>query len=223
MERSLAYTELKQFARAIEGFQAVLVLVPHHMPTIKKLAEIYMELNNPQSALELFEEAIDAPPEETELEPLDENEEIVGHYTMGAASAPSRIGFEELNMMCELYFEISEYDKAAETLLSTIQRLKSTTFAPGSDVDLEIERLDIPIEIRVKLGICRLYQDFADEAKVLKLSSTCFNHTQMNLGTSSTSAASTQFHPKTTQSFTLRSSIHILLSVSSHLLLMCWK
>lgn len=166
MERSLAYAELKQYARAVEGFHAVLVLVPHHMPTIKKLAEIYVELNNPQSALELFEDAIDAPPEETELEPLDEDEEIIGHYTMGAVSAPSRIGFEELNMMCELYFEISEYEKAAYTLVETIQRLKMTTFAPGSDVDLEIEKLDIPIEIRVKLGIARLHQDFAEEAKV---------------------------------------------------------
>jgi general transcription factor 3C polypeptide 3 (transcription factor C subunit 4) len=166
MDRSLAFADLKQYARAVEGFRTVLLLVPHHMPTIKKLAEIYMELNDPQSALELFEAAIDAPPDETEQEPLDANEEIVGNYAMGSTAAPSRIGFEELNMMCELYFEISDYDKAVDTLVSTIQRLKTTEFPSGSDVDVEIDALEIPIEIRVKMGIARLHQDFADDAKV---------------------------------------------------------
>ena len=137
------------------------------MPTIKELAKIYVQLGDSQSALELFEEALHARPDplDSQIDLEDEDTEVVAEYSMGAASAFSRIGFEELNMMCELCFELSDYEKAMDVILTCTRNLKQVLL--DGNVDEAIDQLDIPLEIRVKFGICRVHQDLLEEAKVI--------------------------------------------------------
>jgi general transcription factor 3C polypeptide 3 (transcription factor C subunit 4) len=104
----------------------------------------------------------------------DENEEVIGDYSLGAVvsnSSASRIGFEELNMMCELYFDLSDFSKASAVIIECIQKLKQLDLMSSENdsshsIDQRIDELEIPVEIRVKLGICRLREDRISDAKV---------------------------------------------------------
>jgi len=76
------------------------------------------------------------------------------------------IGYEEINMLAELYMEINEYEKAINTIRKRCRILQGREIPEKENMmdDSEFdedentpEHLRLPMELRVRLGICRLY------------------------------------------------------------------
>lgn len=92
-----------------------------------------------------------------------ECEEIVGHVSMGVRlSHQMRVGFEELNMLAELYIEAYEFEKCISEIKQGIIRLANIGNIGGSIKELEnwdeVNHFEeIPLPIIVKLGISRLH------------------------------------------------------------------
>lgn len=108
-----------------------------------------------------------------ELQPISQTLdgcEVVGHYSMGVLASTNNynVGFEEVNTLVNLYITMSEYEKAANAIIIWVEKLKGIKFLhPLSiDSDFDLEN-DIPIELRVKLGISRLHQGEISAAKVI--------------------------------------------------------
>ncbi|KAJ3085898.1 transcription factor TFIIIC subunit tfc4 [Quaeritorhiza haematococci] len=113
------------------------------------------------------------------------DEEVIGELTMGtqvpaSTSFKFRMGYEELNMLAELYIEVGDYDKAAMAIKEGVWRLRGGSLdhqpfvLDNADADADAEFSDeerdgefkVPLELRVKLGICRLWMDQGDLAKM---------------------------------------------------------
>ena len=172
-ERSVYCKDKGMFEKAIEGFKLILFHVPHYMPAIKELARIFLTLKDPQSALDGFEDAFYSnefalmDSYETDLSNLNLStsnleEEIIGDYSLGALTKPSVIGFEELNMMCELYLDLGQYEKGIHIMNSCICKLKGLKQVNADNL---ITLQDIPIEILIKFGIFYLYLKETQVAK----------------------------------------------------------
>ncbi|KAJ3219205.1 transcription factor TFIIIC subunit tfc4 [Dinochytrium kinnereticum] len=166
---SYIYAEQNRYQKAIDGYSTILRHMPLNMQVIKELSRIFMILKDVSRAISLFEAALQAdaksplPPEEA-----NEDEEVVGMVGGMSMSnvAPKknlRIGYDELHMLVELYFEIKEYEKAFDAIKVVLSRIFSI------DVETFDEFLDgfelIPVEIRAQLGICRLWLDDVERAK----------------------------------------------------------
>lgn len=144
-------------------------MAPLERECIKELAKIYLQKKKIPEAIELFERLLNA----DELDPLpDLNEDdglddLLGGNELQQKSSikPQRMGYEELNMVSELYFEISEGEKALKTLHRGICRLHGLDFHSISPSDYDNHLLDLPVELRVKMGICFILMDKPDEAK----------------------------------------------------------
>jgi len=76
------------------------------------------------------------------------------------------IGYEEINMLAELYMEINEYEKAINTIRKRCRILQGREIPEKENMldDSEFdedentpEHQKLPMELRVRLGICRLF------------------------------------------------------------------
>ncbi|KAJ3316929.1 transcription factor TFIIIC subunit tfc4 [Blyttiomyces sp. JEL0837] len=110
----------------------------------------------------------------------EEDEEVIGIIGKDGSIRPAKevskgalnVGFEELYNLCELYGEVREFEKAAVAIQNVTLRLCgwSEEDIEGSFRDLRWE-LDegvvgvMPVELRVRLGVCRLWVDDAESAK----------------------------------------------------------
>lgn len=142
------------------------------MQTVKELSRLYLEIDAVQDALNIFEAAvaadvstvqstlstIDAPEADTDDEEnFNEVETIVGHQSLGSVmKAPLRVGFEELNMLAELYIAVFEYEKAITAIKQGLRKIFPESNISHDSDTVELA-LDIPIHLKVKLGICRLH------------------------------------------------------------------
>jgi len=86
------------------------------------------------------------------------------------------IGYEEINMLAELYMEINEYEKAINTIRKRCRILQGKEIPEKEDMldDSEFdedentpEHQRLPMELRVRLGICRLYLNQINLAVVI--------------------------------------------------------
>ena len=167
----MLYREEGLLGKAISGLKEILNILPNDTLTVKELADIYIQIGNNQAALEIFELMMNSLFQE-ELQTIDQTLdgcEIVGHYSMGVLAETNtyNVGFEEVHTLANLYISMSEYDKAANTIIIWVEKLKRMQFLDPLSIDYDFDsENDIPIELRVKLGICRLYQGSVDTAKV---------------------------------------------------------
>ena len=134
---------------------------------IKELAKIYAELKNITLAISLFEDAMEA--DKNMPQCISNNEQ----------SSELRMGNEEIYMLVELYMLNSDFDKAVVVIKEGIRRINGTSTSlmmargliesgPSSfeqaqkdlkedDSDVLLESSNVPLELIVQLGICRLY------------------------------------------------------------------
>lgn len=149
------------------------------MTAVKELAKLYLALKQPRVALSLFDNALaldamefgNEPGAYNAVEGEESDEEDQEQGWVGR-----RIQFEEINMIAELYMETDEYELAIDFIKKEVRKLQGRWGESGlwdaSDNDDEYgeavedaeERL--PLELRVKLGICRLWTDELDLARV---------------------------------------------------------
>ncbi|KAJ1554302.1 General transcription factor IIIC, polypeptide 3 [Nowakowskiella sp. JEL0078] len=172
-----------QFEKAINTYEQLLELAPHYMPAIRHLAKIYVMLNQHDRAIPLFEGALHADlvdPLPAHVPPLGIIEpEVLGEEEdddFGDDDIPRRVGWEELNMMTELYLDTNQYEKVIQCIHMVAPCLSvAVSLQPyigvepcyNSDDARFLDTDDaLPVELRVKLGIARLYLDMPDLASV---------------------------------------------------------
>ncbi|KAJ3022930.1 transcription factor TFIIIC subunit tfc4 [Thoreauomyces humboldtii] len=176
-DRAAIYLERKEFAKAINDLKAILGIMPHHMQTVRELAKIYSELKDVDKATALFEGALRAdamdPISQARYDdeyPSDEDEEIVTDLALGVASiAKTRVNFEDLNMLAELYLDDHRYEQALRSIKEGALRILGRTDTGDYEDDREFigdmaEGSELPIELQVKLGISRLMLEQHDTA-----------------------------------------------------------
>jgi general transcription factor 3C polypeptide 3 (transcription factor C subunit 4) len=104
------------------------------------------------------------PPVEEEEEDLEDN--------MNKIVYPQRMGYEELNMIGELYMEILQTQRALEVLhngICNLQGVDPKTISYNSRTDYDELLFNVPVELRVKIGLCCLHSDNAQAADVIVL------------------------------------------------------
>ena len=117
-----------------------------------------------------------------------EDEQVIGHVHMGApVVTKTRVGYEEVNMLSELYMDERRYTDAIQLIKTACRRIQGrehetqwneyviTYSSRDDDMEYEVtsqrgESIKLPIELRVKLGICRLSLDHLSKAQLQ------FNH-----------------------------------------------
>jgi general transcription factor 3C polypeptide 3 (transcription factor C subunit 4) len=167
---------------AIQSFEAILKIIPNTMVVIKELAKLYLDIDSISQAILLFEAAIEADQVDplhdsvtSEMELLginsieqDVDEEVIGHVSMGTRMKRKlRMGYEELNMLAELYVEAFEFEKALTCIKNGIRMLSDTPIEPVNLDSDDIENsLQFPISLRVKMGISRLHVNNPHAAKM---------------------------------------------------------
>ncbi|KAJ3403903.1 hypothetical protein HDV05_007453, partial [Chytridiales sp. JEL 0842] len=165
-ERSMIYSNLKWFQKAIDGFNGVLEGAPHNIPTIRELSRIYFQLKEYEKAIALYEAAMEA----DRVNPLydvsnEEDDEDIDEHDDGMPASRSeskrkpqwkpRVGYEELHFLAELYIEAKEYERALFALRSGLHRIKRAEISedPNSNVevgDVEFdENIAVPVELKV--------------------------------------------------------------------------
>ncbi|KAJ3274925.1 transcription factor TFIIIC subunit tfc4 [Terramyces sp. JEL0728] len=173
-ELCMIYLEQKQDSLAIEGFNKLLLIDNTNPMVIKEVAKLYREKGEQEKALQLYEnlEFLDQniplnldKPLDDEFE-MEEEEEI---EVMGTkAIVKQRFGFEEIDMTMDLLVDLQDYEKAIFAMKRGVARLHGSDI---TDIDYESELqyeedYDIPLELLVKLGICRFLLGDVSAAKM---------------------------------------------------------
>ncbi|KAI8824526.1 uncharacterized protein EV422DRAFT_520401 [Fimicolochytrium jonesii] len=185
-DRAAIYHERGMMQKAITDLEALLEIIPHNMPAVKELCKIYVELNDAGRAIPLFEAAfkadethpiqVSSPDAGDDEEADDDDEQVLADVSMGVkVTTKTRIGYEELNMLAELYMEIGDYEKTLVTIKQGLRRIQGRTEErhwDEHDDDREYtedevpESRELPIQLQVKLGICRIWLDQPEIAKM---------------------------------------------------------
>ncbi len=168
-DRSSLYYEMGQKKRAIEGYKLLLKRNPNDMQVTKELARIYLNAGQPIKAIAMFEQAITADDDEIQQH-LIRVEQLRGEELQTVQEPIRKVGYEELNMLAELYMEIDEYEKAIEVIRTGVRKVQGRMhetewnddvddreFDPRIRNDPDAERRYLPMELRVRLGICYLW------------------------------------------------------------------
>ncbi|KAI8841874.1 hypothetical protein BJ741DRAFT_593510 [Chytriomyces cf. hyalinus JEL632] len=179
-QRSVMYVDQGQIYKAISGFTSILQINPYEMRAIQELSRIYIQLHESNKAVKLFEAALEAdardplPAVVEEDDDDDDYDDDMGNTT-NKGKAPSteldpklrrwRVGYAELLNLLELYLDIGEYEQgcvAAEIVVGRIE----LGILDGSVYGISPElHSNVPLEIRVKYGICKLWLDDHESAK----------------------------------------------------------
>ncbi|KAG0332404.1 transcription factor TFIIIC subunit tfc4 [Podila horticola] len=167
-DRSIMQAIMEQYDRAIRGFLSLLTFRPHYMAALEELVKLYSTYQtqdpkkyreNMHRAMELYEKAqVDA-----RAEPF---------------------GYSAMNMLSELYIMFEEYQKALQMIKTWSRRLQRRSHQIWwndyqDDREFETDPEDeefqsslgenrtrgLPVDLRVKLGICRLMMEEVKEAK----------------------------------------------------------
>lgn len=201
-DRSIMHQVLLQPHKAIQGFQRLLKLKQHYMPALEELVKIYSSVDqdnrryreNMHQAMVDYEAAYlhysSLPDRFASLngDPFDVTDE---DEMDGPQNEP--FGYSALNMLSELYIMFEEYEKPIKMIKSWSRRLQRRSHQTWwddykddreFDTDPDDEEFQaslgesrtrgLPVDLRVKLGICRLMMEEVKEAKVrIVLSDTC--------------------------------------------------
>lgn len=166
-DRSFLHKQLGRSADAIAGFTKILELMPHHFKVINELAQLYRVQGKTKEAIQMYEEAIVYHNDNMNEDEDEENEDEEDEFS-------DKLGYSEINMLSELYLILNDYKKSLETIktgLRHIQKRQSETWwIDRNDDDEYLEedeaRTDFPIELRVRMGVCRVYLNQVREATV---------------------------------------------------------
>ncbi|KAI8615732.1 hypothetical protein BC830DRAFT_1121194 [Chytriomyces sp. MP71] len=177
-QRSKIYAEQGQLYKAIHGFTAILQVDPHDMRAIARLAVIYISLRESGKAIQLLEAAMEADardPLPAVLEEDDDDEEDFdideegARKEKGAPVSPGpkrwRVGYKELLTLMDLYVDMREFDKGCIAVEEVVGRIELDV-VHGSIYGIEGVYDNVPMEIRVKFGVCKLWLDDHESAKV---------------------------------------------------------
>ncbi|KAF8941077.1 transcription factor TFIIIC subunit tfc4 [Dissophora ornata] len=192
-DRSIMYHVLGQSAKAIQGFQRLLKVKQHYMPALEELVKIYSSLDQDHKryrehmhqAMVDYEAAYlhySSLPDQfanNNGDPFDVTDE-----TEENRPPNEPFGYSALNMLSELYIMFEEYEKPIKMIKTWARRLQRRShqtwwddykddreFDTDPDDELLQEKLDdnrtrgLPVDLRVKLGICRLMMEEVKEAK----------------------------------------------------------
>ncbi|KAF9981232.1 transcription factor TFIIIC subunit tfc4 [Mortierella antarctica] len=192
-DRSIMYQILDQPFKAIQGFQKLLKVKHHYMPALEELVKLYSSLDqdnrryreNMHQAMLDYEAAYlhySSLPDRrsnTDADPFhieERSDEESGQ------SEP--FGYSALNMLSELYVMFEEYEKPITVIKAWSRRLQRRSHQTWwddykddreFDTDPDDDELQaslgenrtrgLPVDLRVKLGICRLMMEEVKEAK----------------------------------------------------------
>ncbi|KAI8053006.1 hypothetical protein BDF22DRAFT_686588 [Syncephalis plumigaleata] len=139
--RCEAYMEAKRFQRAIEGYETILKLQPEDEVAIHHLLRFYVERGRSHDAILLYERL------------MEETLPVEGPVD------PPLFRWEQANFLAELYMEIGDYERALLVIKRSARRLQlrgtQIVWETRAD-DVEYNEHPLPIDLRVKLGVCRL-------------------------------------------------------------------
>lgn len=159
-DRSFLHKQLGRSADAIAGFTKILELMPHHFKVINELTQLYRVQGKTKEAIQMYEDAIiyhtnNMDEEDEEEDAEDEDDEF-----------SDKLGYSEINMLSELYLILNDYRRALDTIKTGLRhvqkRQNETWWVDRTDDDDEYleedeSRTDFPIELRVRMGVCRVY------------------------------------------------------------------
>ncbi|KAJ3251814.1 transcription factor TFIIIC subunit tfc4 [Chytriomyces hyalinus] len=179
-QRSVMYVDQGQIYKAISGFTSILQINPYEMRAIQELSRIYIQLHESNKAVKLFEAALEAdardplPAVVEEDDDDDDFDEDMGNAAnKGKAAATEldpklrrwRVGYAELLNLLELYLDIGEYEQGCVATEIVVGRIE-LGILDGSVYGISPElHSNVPLEIRVKYGICKLWLDDHESAK----------------------------------------------------------
>ncbi|KAJ3072695.1 transcription factor TFIIIC subunit tfc4 [Podochytrium sp. JEL0797] len=167
-QRSMIYADQGHYYKAISGFNAVLELTPYAMDSIQELARIYIQLRESHKAIGLFESAMEADVKEPLSLYVDEDDFDELPPANDGNDPPKRkwrMGYEELLNLLELYIDVGEFEKASDAVETVVGRLEANILEGKIYRILLSSYENVPIEIRVKFGICRLWLEDHENAK----------------------------------------------------------
>jgi general transcription factor 3C polypeptide 3 (transcription factor C subunit 4) len=133
------------------------------LDVVRTLSKLYSKFNQTENAIHLYEGAVEAdrigpvPNDVDDYDEFDDNTSTTENY---------RIGHEQLADLADLYIQSLQYEKAVHIIKECSARLVGQSISDAFGEDTEFDNLNIPLEIRVKLGVCRLWLDQEDLAKV---------------------------------------------------------
>ncbi|KAI8638433.1 hypothetical protein BD408DRAFT_24153 [Parasitella parasitica] len=161
-DRAFLYKQLDQTRKAIEGFKSILDFYPHHFKVINELAQLYRSQGRTIEAIQMYEHAIVWHSNHNDDEDDDEDEDDEEGEEDGFKN---KLGYSEINMLSELYLILNDYKKALNTIktgLRLVQKRQNETWWVDRDDDDEYlekdeSRSEFPIELRVRMGVCRVY------------------------------------------------------------------
>lgn len=116
----------------------------------------------------MYEEAIVYHAENPDQNEDDEDEDDEEEFS-------DKLGYSEINMLSELYLILNDYGRCLDTIktgLRLVQQRQDETWWIDhvNDDDEYFEedetRSEFPIELRVRMGVCRVYLDHVDIAMV---------------------------------------------------------
>lgn len=168
-DRSLLYKETGQLKKASEGFIALNRLLPNDMAILREIAGLYTELNKIPEAIEYYMCSLT-------------------HFRT-TGNSDKVFGWSELNILVELYMMLHQWNEAIKTVGNVGRWLygrAEESYWDELDDDREWDSTDerrlaipefvttrfdpetyaLPLELRVKLGVCRIKQKNKTEAMV---------------------------------------------------------
>ncbi|KAG2232468.1 hypothetical protein INT48_005185 [Thamnidium elegans] len=158
-DRSFLHKQLGRSADAIAGFRKILEIMPHHFKVINELAQLYRIQGKTKEAIELYNAAIEYHKNDDDDDEESDNEEDENEFT-------DKLGYSEINMLSELYLILNDYRSALDTIKNGLRRIQhrqhEAWWLEHTDDDDEYmeddeSRTDFPIELRVRMGVCRIY------------------------------------------------------------------
>lgn len=171
MERSMLYKQIKQYGRALEGFQRLYRMYPTDSSITKNLASVYVEQKRLNDAINLYVRILEAnrnPQPNIEYPKFNWSElNIISELFMSQHSWRPAVKFIKLvarwkqSREDEIWW--NEQDDDSE--FDDFRRRKVLYARKPAQAELFMTRdISLPIDIRFKLGCLRLELDQKDEA-----------------------------------------------------------
>ncbi|KAI9358965.1 hypothetical protein BD770DRAFT_62394 [Pilaira anomala] len=157
-DRSFLYKQIGRNNDAINGFSKILEIMPHHFKVINELAQLYRAEGKTKEAIQMYLDAIEYHKDDVEDDESD-NEDNENEFS-------DKLGFSEINMLSELYLILNDYRSALDAIKNGLRRVQhrqnETWWLEHVDDDDEYmeddeARTDFPVELRVRMGVCRVY------------------------------------------------------------------
>ncbi|RIA81283.1 hypothetical protein C1645_790738 [Glomus cerebriforme] len=181
-DRSILYSEIGELKKALDGFNGLLEKIPYDMNVLREITRIHVQMNEIPQAIELFLNAFayyrNKPfPEDPEAEGNFGFSEIniMSELYMLAGDYNSAIDFIKRSVRWlqgrenEIWWDYINDDREYEeeenlnrrdhTSILAAARLRGASSTGGTNATL-------PIELRVKLGQCRIITDRLEEGKL---------------------------------------------------------